>query len=244
MTDLSATTTPADAPPKGVLSRILGVFFSPRATFASVAAHPKALDVLLLSTLLVAAGLFLLFQTRVGQDAWIDQQVRQSEAFGRPMSDQQYQAIEHIAPFVGYIVLGGYLIAIPIVVAIMSGILLGIFNALLGGDASFKQVFAILSHAGVITVLQTLFAVPLDYARQTLSSPTTFSVFLPFLDENTFLARVLGSIDIFQVWWLLTLSIGLGVLYKRRTAPIAMSLYTIYFVIILAIAAVRTALSS
>lgn len=244
MTDLSATTTPADAPPKGVLSRIAGVFFSPRATFASVAAHPKALDVLLLSTLFVAFGLFLLFQTRVGQDAWIDQQVRQSEAFGRPMGDQQYQAIEHIAPFVSYIVLGGYLIAIPIVVAIMSGILLGIFNAFLGGDASFKQVFAIVSHAGVITGLQTLFAVPLDYARQTLSSPTTLSVFLPFLDDNTFLARLLGTIDMFQLWWLLILSIGLGVLYKRRTAPIAISLYTIYFVIILAVAAVRTALSS
>jgi hypothetical protein len=96
----------------------------------------------------------------------------------------------------------------------------------------------------VITALQTLFVVPLDYARQTLSSPTTLGAFVPFLDENSFLARLLGTIDLFQVWWLITLSIGLGVLYKRRTTPIAISLYTVYFVIILAIAALRTALSS
>src|SRR5206468_1722433 len=82
------------------------------------------------------------------------------------------------------IVAVGYFIAIPIVVAIMSGILLGIFNALLGGDATYKQVFAIVSYAGVITVVQTVFAIPLDYVRQTLSSPTTLGVFVPFLDEN------------------------------------------------------------
>ena len=244
MTDLAPTAVHADAAPKGVLSRMFGVFVAPRATFASVAAHPKALDVLLLSTLLLAGGMCLLFQTQIGQDAWIDQQVRQSEAFGRTLNDQQYTQIEIISHFLGYITLGIYIIFIPVVVAILSGILLGIFNAFLGGDASYKQVFAIVSHAGVVTALGGIFAIPLFYARQTLSSPTTLSVFVPFLDDNTFLARLLGTIDLFHVWWLLTLSIGLGVLYKRRTTPIAVSLYTVYFVIILAIAAVRTALSS
>ncbi|HUK32469.1 MAG TPA: YIP1 family protein, partial [Vicinamibacterales bacterium] len=233
MTDLAPTTAPAEATPKGLVSRVVGVFFSPRATFASIAANPKALGVLFLSTFLVAFGLYLLLQTQVGQDAWIDQQVRQSEAFGRPLNDQQYNGLERIAPIVGYIVLGGYLVVIPIVVAIVSAILLGIFNALLGGDATYKQVIAVVSHAGVITALQGLFAVPLDYARQSLSSPTTLAVFLPFLDENTFLARLLGTIDVFQIWWLLTLSIGLGVLYKRRTTPIAIGLYIVYFAIIL-----------
>jgi len=244
MTDLAPTAVQAEAAPKGPLSRIFGVLVSPRATFASVAAHPKALDVLLLSVLVLAVGMCLFLRSQVGQDAWIDQQVRQSEAFGRSFNEQQYAGLERIAPLIGYIVLGIYIVAIPIVVAILSGILLGIFNALLGGDASFKQVFAIVSHAGVITVVGGLFALPLFYARQTLSSPTTLGVFVPFLDENTFLARMLGTIDIFQLWWLLTLAIGLGVLYKRRTTPIAVSLYTVYFVIILAIAALRTALSS
>jgi Yip1-like protein len=244
MTDLAPTTGPAEAAPKGPLSRMFGVIVSPRATFANLAAHPRALDVLLLSVLVLAAAMCLFLRSQVGQDAWIDQQVRQSEAFGRSLNEQQYAGLERIAPLVGYIVIGVYIVGIPIVVAILSGILLGVFNAFMGGDASYKQVFAVVTHAGVITVLGGLFALPLFYARQTLSSPTTLGVFVPFLDENTFLARLLGTIDLFQVWWLLTLSIGLGVLYKRRTTPIAVSIYTVYFVIILAIAAVRTALSS
>jgi hypothetical protein len=243
MTETATAAIPADASPKGLVSRIFGVFFSPRATFADVAARPRSLGVLSVSLVIVVAGLFLLFKSEVGQQAWIDQQVRGSESFGRTISDQQYQGMERIAPYIGYIVAVGYLVVIPIVVAIMSGIFLGVFNALLGGDATYKQVFAIVSHAGVITVLQTVFALPLDYMRATLSSPTNLGVFVPFLDEASFLARLLGTIDLFQIWWLVTLSIGLGVLYKRRTGPIATSLLTVYAVIILAIAAVRSALS-
>ena len=136
-------------------------------------------------------------------------------------SDEQYRGMERIAPYVGYIAAAGYVIVIPIFLAIISGILLGVFNALLGGDASYKQVFAVVSHAGLITVLQTVFVMPLDYARETLSSPTTLGVFVPFLDEKSFLSRLLGTIDLFQIWWLVVLAIGLGVLYKRRTGPIA-----------------------
>jgi hypothetical protein len=243
MTETTLATPQADAAPRGVFSRIVGVFLSPRATFADVSARPRSLDVLLICTIVLAAGLFALLNSKVGQEAWIDQQVRGSESFGRTLNDQQYAGIERIAPMIGYIVAGGYLIFIPIVVAIVSGILLGVFNALLGGDATFKQMFAVVSHAGVITTLLTLLSLPLDYARETLSSPSTLGVFVPFLDETSFASRLLGTIDVFQIWWLITLSIGLGVLYKRRTAPIATSLLTVYAVIILAIAAVRSALS-
>src|SRR5262245_18248919 len=153
----TVTSTPATPEaPKGLLSRIIGVFFSPRATFAEVAARPRALGVLVVGMIVVVAGLFALFSTEVGQQAWIDQQVRGSESFGRTMSDQQIQGMERIAPYIGYIVAVSYLIFIPIVVAITSAILLGVFNALLGGDATFKQVFAVVSHAGLVTALQTV----------------------------------------------------------------------------------------
>jgi hypothetical protein len=245
MTDITPP-TPVPAEPskgKGLFARIVGVFVSPRATFADVAARPRALGVLLIGLVVVVLGIYALLSTEVGQQAWLDQQVQQREAFGQTIPDEQYRGMERIAPYVGYIAAAGYLVVIPIFLAIISGILLGVFNALLGGDASFKQVFAIVSHAGLITVLQTLFAMPLDYARETLSSPTTLGVFVPFLDEKSFLSRLLGTIDLFQIWWLVVLAIGLGVLYKRRTGPIATSLLTVYAVIILAIAAVRSALS-
>jgi hypothetical protein len=56
-------------------------------------------------------------------------------------------------------------------------------------------------------------------------------VFLPFLEEGSLPARFLGMIDLFLVWWLVVMGIGLAVLYKRRTSPIVWSLLGTYVVI-------------
>jgi hypothetical protein len=118
-----------------------------------------------------------------------------------------------------------------------------VFNAALGADAKFKQVYAVVVHSGVIVALQQVFVLPLAYARETLSSPTNLAVFLPFLDENTFVARLLGSIDLFLIWWIVNLAIGFGVLYRKRTGPIAVTLLVVYVAIGLTIAAIKTASS-
>jgi hypothetical protein len=99
------------------------------------------------------------------------------------------------------------------------------------------------AHSGVVTALQQMFVLPLDYARQSLSSPTSLAVFAPFLDDTTFIARVLGGVDLFLLWWILNLAIGLAVLYKRRTGPVATGMVVTYLAIVLIVAGVRTALS-
>ena len=50
-------------------------------------------------------------------------------------------------------------------------------------------------------------------------------------------ARFLGMIDLFLVWWVVVLAIGLAVLYKRRTGPVAFSLLGAYIGIAAVIAA-------
>ena len=136
------------------------------------------------------------------------------------------------------------LVTLPLMAALISAISLGIFNALLGGDASFKQVFAVVVHSGAIIALQQFFVLPLDYMRETLASPTTLAVFVPMLDESSFMAHLLGAVDLFIVWWAVNLAIGLGVLYRKRTAPIAATLIIVYVLIGLAIASVKSALGA
>ena len=114
---------------------------------------------------------------------------------------------------------------------------------MLGGEAAFVQVFAVVVGSGVVLALRGLFSAPLDYARETLSSPTSLNAVLPFFEDNTFGARLLGSIDLFVVWWMVSLAIGMGVLYKRRTTPIATTLLAVYVAIGLCIALVRAMLS-
>ena len=242
--DAQPTATPssaAAAPSKHLVARIVGVLFAPRATYAGVAARPRWFGVLAFVTLVSAAGLFIFLSTEVGQQATFDQQVRMLESFGMKLNDATLQRMEEGMSRARYTAVLGQVIVLPIMGAIVAGIALGVFNALLGGDGTFRQVYAIVAHSGVVIAVSQLFALPVNYMRETMSSPANLGVFVPFLDETSFPARFLGVIDLFQVWWIVSLAIGFGVLYRKRTSPIASTMLGIYVLIALVIAAAKSA---
>jgi hypothetical protein len=129
----------------------------------------------------------------------------------------------------------------PVVSVVIAGILWGVFAVLMGGQATFKQVFAVYVHSTVISAAGQLFTGPLNYFRGAMSSATNLSVLLPMVDEKSFIGRLLGMIDLFIIWWFVLLAIGLGVLYRRRTQPIAIGLFGLYAVIIVLLAVVMSA---
>jgi len=240
--DVADATTLEPAPGLSFAARIIGIVFSPRKAYADVARRPTFLATLAIVLLITGGAGFTLMSTDVGKEAMIDQQVQQRESFGQTVTDQQYQQLERVAQFAPYFAIAGQ-ITLPVFALVIAGIAFAVFNAGLGGDATFKQTYAVVVHSGIIVALQQFFVLPLDYVRRTLSSPTNLMVFLPFLDENSFPARLLGSIDLFIIWWSISLAIGFGVLYRKRTGPIATTLLVIYVAIGLVIAAVKTALA-
>ena len=234
---------PSPAVSKNVVARLLGVLFSPRATYADVAASPRWLGALVLVVLITAGSTFAFLSTDVGKNAMLDQQMRTMESFGIKLNDQAVERMESSAARAPYFGAATQGIALPIAAAAFAGVLFAIFNAMLGGDAKYKQVFAIVVYSGAIVALGALFVLPIDYFRESLSSPTTLVAFLPFLDENSFVARLFGWIDLVRIWWFVSLAIGLGVLYRKRTGPIAITLLALYGAIGLVIAAIQSAVS-
>ena len=51
---------------------------------------------------------------------------------------------------------------------------------------------------------------------------------MPAFGESTFPARLLGAVDIFVVWWVVLVAMGLSILYQTRTLPIARWLFGAY----------------
>ena len=133
----------------------------------------------------------------------------------------------------------GTLVAGPIMTAIFSGILFGVF-VVMGGQATFKQLFTVYIHAGVVLAASQVFLGPLNYFRQSITGATNLAVLLPMLDDQSFIGRLFGMIDLFWIWWMVVLSIGLAVLYKRKTQSIAMGLFGFYAVAIICIAAIMS----
>ena len=243
MTQTMTATPPAAAPSRSLAARILGVLFSPRATYADVAANPRWLGVFLTVFLVTSAAATAFVATEVGRTAVVDQQIAQSEAYGRTVNQAQVDVLERMSANYVYFAPVFQFFGLTIGTLIVAGLAFAVFTALLGGDATFKQVFAITAHSGVVLAALSLFTTPLAYARESVSGATNLAVFLPFLDERSFAARMLGAIDLIYIWWMINLAIGLGVLYRKRTAPIATSLLAIYAAIGLIIAAIKTVMS-
>ena len=227
--------------PKGpnVFARLIGVVFSPRATYAAIVARPKVLGALVITTGIVAVTQGLFFSTPVMQEVLMDQQVRMIESFGVDINDQMYAQMEQGVARAAYTTPISIAVIGPIATAIAAAIILGIWGMLMGGAGTFKQVYAILAHSGIISALQVLFAMPLSYATRRMAG-ATLDAFVPMVEETSFIARFLGAFDLFWVWWCISVAIGVGVLFKRKTGGVAMTFLGIYVCIALVLALVRS----
>lgn len=236
MANTTVETGTASAP-KNLLARFIGIITSPSATYGSVVAHPKWLGMLVLTTLIMAVCTTLPMTTEAGKDAALEQQVRQIESMGFQVNDEMYAGLQKQMAIAPYTTAGGVIVVSPIMAIIFSGILFAIFSAAMGGNATFKQVFTVFVHASAITTLGQMFTGPFNYFRGAMTSATNLAVVLPMLPDGSFLAKLAGMVDLFAIWWVVVLSMGLAVLYRRKTQPIAIALFSIYAVIAVAVAA-------
>jgi hypothetical protein len=227
--------------PKGpnVVARLIGVLFSPKATYAAIVERPTVLGAFAITLAIIGLTQGFFFGTTVMQELLLDQQVRMIESFGVTITDEMYAGIEQgvaRAPIQTPI---SVMIIAPIFSALIAAIILGIWGMLLGGTGTFKQVYAILAHSGIITAVQVLFTMPLSYVSGRLAS-ATLDIFMPMVEETSFIARFLGAIDLFWVWWCISVAIGVGVLFKRKTGGIAFTMLGVYFCIALVLAFFRS----
>jgi hypothetical protein len=229
-----------DAVPRLSLpSRLAGVIFSPKQTFVAIVARPRWFGALAVSVLILAAGASGLVMTDVGKQITIDQNVAALEAFGQTVTDEVYDRIEAGMAIAPYTAGGGVLVIVPIVMALSAGLMHMIFGLMGGGPGTFRQAFTVNAHTAIIGAFQQVFTTVLTIASGRAAG-ANLAVFVPMLDENSFAVKFLGMVDLFQIWSLFVTAIGIGIAYKKRTTPIAMTLYGIYFVIVLIIAFIRS----
>jgi hypothetical protein len=221
-------------------ARVAGVIRSPRRLFSSVIARPKWADLMAVSfAVSLACGVGFML-TDVGRQALVDQLERTALAFGQDVDDTQYARFEDVSQSGATYAALQALAAGPVLAGGAAAVLFGLFTTVGGSEASYRQVLAVTVHAGVILVLRQVVAAPINYSRETLASPATMGIFVPALDEASPAARFLGAIDLFVVWWLVVLAIGVSVLYRRNTRATAAAFVGAYvgFAVLLSIAMV------
>jgi hypothetical protein len=223
----------------GLLSRAIGIITSPGATYAQIVRKPKVAGNLFLVSLVIGLAQALPQLTERGRAAALEMQVQQMERFGVTVTDEVYQQMEQRSrsSFGAVSTLVGTMVGMPFMTVIMTLLLWVVFNAILGGTGTFKHVMAVVAHSQVISAVGTLFAAPIMYARGVMTTGVAnLGALLPMLDETSYLAKVLGMVDLFVIWWVVVLSIGLAALYKKQTRSIATGLFVFYGILVLVIA--------
>jgi Yip1 domain len=228
----------------GPFGRAVGVIFSPTATFKEVAVAPNPAGILLLVCVVIALATGLPAFTARGQQTMLDAQVQRTEQItGRSVPPEAYARMQAFVRYSGYLAVGGAFVFVPFVTMIFAAVFWAFFNAVLGGTAGFKHVLGVAAHAQVIGALGAAAAAPIQYVQgvQTTAGPFNLGALVPTLSSSSFLARYLSGISFFTLWELVVTAIGLAVLYRRRTLPIATGLLVVYLGIA---GAVTTALSA
>lgn len=230
------------APPKtdavsdqGVLTRAVGIIFSPGQTFQAVVRSPQPAGILLLVCLVTSLFVGMPQFTERGRQALLDMQAQQIERLtGNPITPDAYAALERRAPYAGYLTVAFTFLFLPVFSVALAGLFFVIFNALLGGTATFKQVLAIVTHAQVIGALGAVLSAPIQFFQgaQTAAGPFNLGVLVPMLEPGGIVASILGAISLFSVWLVCVSAIGLAVLYKRRAGGIIVALLGGYLLLV------------
>jgi hypothetical protein len=116
-----------------------------------------------------------------------------------------------------------------------------IFSILLGGETTYKEALSAWTHSGLIGLVGGAVQTGMIFLKGNMTATTSLAAFLPFLDEKTFLYKFLQTFDLFVLWQLAVLSIGMGIMSRVGTKKAAVALYSAFLVIAVIIAGIRQA---
>ena len=219
------------------MRRVTGVLLHPRSTMAEVVRHPAFITTWVVILLAVAICGGLLLSTPVGRQALVDERVRVTEALGRRVDDAAYANLQANPPLTAYLTSGGRLLLTPpVTIAVALGLLA--LARLDGAAMSFVTALAIAVHASVVLAIQQIVATPVHFAYESLTSPTNVAGILGVFDEGTWPARLFGTIDVFGLWWMWLLSVGLAAATAKPARRYLWRLLAVYVGVAALVAAV------
>jgi hypothetical protein len=214
------TATPAPEMPApgstNSFARIIGALFSPKATFASIAARPTWAAPLIIFCVFGIAATYVI-GNRIGWRAVIEKQIANSPSAQKRMEqltpEQREQAINNQAKFSPAIVYTINVVAPFIGAVVVGGILLGAFNLILGGKVGFKTSLGIVAYAWTPGLIALILAVVILYIKD----PATIDVqnivasnpgALLSDDSPRWMVAALSSLDLFSFWTMILMSFG------------------------------------
>lgn len=217
--------------------KLINVLLEPRDVFTLLHKRKHWQDALLPIFITAVVGLGSMV---VLKDLLVEVQLVQTEKYimyNSKIPDDQKEEIlndsmEKIQnPSTSMIVIG-YLssaLSTPGRILLMSLIVLMIGNFFFGGKSSYGNILVITSYTYMIAVLESLVKVPLMITQWRMDIQTGLGL-LGIGEPGEFIYNFLSGMDLFSLWRIILLAVGMSVLYQREVKPFLIALI-IYWIL-------------
>lgn len=231
--DTPAADAPAEpAAQRSLPRRVPDTFVSPGALFAGFGERPPWVGVLLVSTVVLIAVFAL-----VPQELYVAMMREQIQRQGNPRAAAGAESMVGFAQVFGIV---GAAISPWITALVVALLLLLVFRWLMSGEATFRQYLGVSAHASLIPALGALITLPLQIARGDFQTRLSLALLAPGLDPESVLYRILHAIDVFSLWWLAIIALGVATLNRRiGWGGAAAIIFGVYLVVIVGAAVLR-----
>ncbi|MCI0330355.1 MAG: YIP1 family protein [candidate division Zixibacteria bacterium] len=212
----------AAAPPVGdlgFLARWAHIYFSPKKTFEAVKSRPFWAAPMILLVLLGTGFFFWTAQPRM-KDAL--EKMRKNENIMNLPAERRQEIFEQTerqfkSPL--WISVGTIIgIAYYFVVA---GILFFVGNIIMGGEAGYGQVLGVFVYTNFIAIPEMLVQGLLGTAKGSMQTALSLAAFFPPDQSETLAYRLINGLDIFSIWFVSVLIIGMATVYNFKTGKVA-----------------------
>jgi hypothetical protein len=196
-------TVPQSAGNKGLSFRGLAeVFYKPSAFFAQLRENPKVLVVYLV--LAVLTFTFWWFVKDVLAETMMKMPKVQASLQELPPETVRWMGIGQAAASSILIILGPFAAAV-----------LGLFwgNFVFAGKAKFKQLLSVMLYGEIIYSVGMLVVLPMVLAKKSLLVSLSLGVLAASQGPESILYLALSKIDLFLIWELIAIGIGLSIIY-------------------------------
>lgn len=197
-------------PDRPLSARVRDTFIAPARLFSSFGNSPPWADVLAIATILAIAvaisepadAYLALVEdpvTRRGEPVEITSPPAQVVLFGRLMSGMN--------ALVGH----------PLIAFGIAGLLALVFTLIGRGSTTFRQYLAVASHGLLVLSVGMVVALFLRLSTGSPDALPTIGAMLPIVPESSWVGRVLDGINLFTVWMLGVIALGVASLERRVT---------------------------
>lgn len=201
-------------------SMLVSIFYEPTKVFRAIKEKPTWIIPLIVFLVVMTGATY--FMMPAAQKSQMER-IEQSDVY---TAEQKAEIRTQMEASQGFAMIG--VVSSPIVWTIFLFIAVGILmlmgNVIFGGKARFAQVFAMVILSFMTWVVASIIKTPLIVAKDSVDVRTSLAILLPGETNSGPLYTLLNTFtDVFVIWQIILLIIGVKVIYDFATQRAAMT---------------------